>query len=900
VRLHRISLRHFRGVTERELSFETSGVTVVVGDNETGKSSLLEALALLFELPDDSKAAKVRAVQPVGRDIGSEVTAEVSFGDVRLHYRKRWFRQRLTELRVEPDGRTLTGREAHDEATRLFTEHVDRTLWAALSVGQEDSLTVPVAGWVTSVLTALDDVAGGEVDHGAAAPLVGAVEAEYLRYFTPTGRPTGDYSQVLAARDDARAAVAEAEARLAEVEQDVARAERLGRDQSVLASRLAEQTARVGELESRRHSAAELIGRVERLRRDADLARERRVSARGELSRRHQLRGDAAKREETATAAVELARQAGGALRTVERELDQCTKALHAAREDLADRRARVRRLGADLARHRDRADLAALDARLAAVEAARADERRLAAELARATIDDGVLEAAEAAHRDVLTARAALQAGSPKLVVTRLGDGDVEVKGELFTEQTAELVVEGDTAVTVSGVVEVTVRPGDGAAELAAACADAEHHERDLLADLGVSDISDVRRAARARAESAQALAAARDVLARRLDGATVDDLTAERDLLRARLEHAMSPHDDARSHDDADSHDDAASHDGAPSLGNEPAEPSVDETRAALARAQEAEAESGRDLAEAEEREAQARKQYETASGEATAARVRAEQELERRDDLRAALAAAREVASDEDLSVAVAEVESEYSVLAGQLAQAEDALAASGVDRLEERLVEAAALRGQLAGQVDDLAGELRRVEGRLEMAGVQGLASAVDRAHAELARAETRAEAVERRALAARRLRETLVRHRTEARRRYSAPLRERVEALGRVVYGPSFGIALGDDLEVRTRTLDGVTVPVSSLSTGAREQLATVVRLAIAGLTATDGSGVPVVLDDALGWSDPTRLEAMGSLLARAGESNQVILLTCVPERYAGTVAGARVVRVDDT
>ncbi|MGH3488554.1 MAG: AAA family ATPase [Actinopolymorphaceae bacterium] len=887
MRLHRISLRRFRGVAERDLTFDTAGVTVVVGDNETGKSSLLEALTLLFELPDDSKAARLRAVQPVGQDVGTEVAAEVSFGAVRLHYRKQWFRQRATELRVGPGGQAWTGRQAHDEAARLFAEHVDRTLWAALSAGQEDSLAVPVAGWVTAVLTALDDVAGGEIDHGAGVPLVGAVEAEFLRYFTPTGRSTGDYAQVLGLRDEARAAVAEAEERLAEVEQDVTKAERLGRDREALASRLTEQTVRVGELESRRHSAAELIGQVERLRRDADLARERRTTARGESTRRHQLQADAAKRAETAAAAVEFARQAGGVLRTAEHELEQRAAALRTAREDLADRRASVRRLEARRALLRDRADLAALEARLGEVEKARADERRLAAELAQATIDDGVLEAAEAAHRDVLTARAALAAGSPKLVVERLGEGEVEVGGEPLTESTAELVVERDTVVEVGGVLQVTVRPGEGTAELATACADSEHHERDLLADLGVSDITDVRRAARVRAESARALAGARDALSRRLDGSSPHDLIAERDRLRARLDAGATAREGVG---DADRQ--------AVLGGDEPSAAAADEVRAGLVQAQEAEAAGGRALAEAEEREAQARKQYETASGDATAARVRAEQELERRDDIRAAVSSAREVATDDDLSVALAEVESELAVLSGELALAEDALAASGVDRLEERLVEAAALRGQLASQVDDLAGDLRRVEGRLEMAGVQGLASAVERAHAELSHAETRAEAVERRALAARRLRETLVRHRTETRRRYSTPLRERIEALGRVVHGQTFGVALGDDLEVRSRTWEGVTVPVSSLSTGAREQLATVVRLAIAGLTATDGTGVPVVLDDALGWSDPTRLEAMGLLLAQAGESNQVILLTCVPDRYVGTVAGARILRVD--
>jgi uncharacterized protein YhaN len=142
-----------------------------------------------------------------------------------------------------------------------------------------------------------------------------------------------------------------------------------------------------------------------------------------------------------------------------------------------------------------------------------------------------------------------------------------------------------------------------------------------------------------------------------------------------------------------------------------------------------------------------------------------------------------------------------------------------------------------------------------------------------------------------------LRDTLERHRAQARLRYAAPLRDRIEALGRVVHGPSFGVGLGADLEVEARTVDGVRLPVTSLSTGAREQLATLVRLAIAGLTATDGSGVPVVLADALGWSDPGRLQAMGALLARAGATGQVILLTSAPDRYVGTVPGARVVRI---
>ena len=59
--------------------------------------------------------------------------------------------------------------------------------------------------------------------------------------------------------------------------------------------------------------------------------------------------------------------------------------------------------------------------------------------------------------------------------------------------------------------------------------------------------------------------------------------------------------------------------------------------------------------------------------------------------------------------------------------------------------------------------------------------------------------------------------------------------------------------------------------------------------------APDG-GVPVILDDALGNSDPRRLEAMGAVLAVAGRQSQIIVLTCQPDRYEH-VGGAHVVRL---
>ena len=75
-------------------------------------------------------------------------------------------------------------------------------------------------------------------------------------------------------------------------------------------------------------------------------------------------------------------------------------------------------------------------------------------------------------------------------------------------------------------------------------------------------------------------------------------------------------------------------------------------------------------------------------------------------------------------------------------------------------------------------------------------------------------------------------------------------------------GPTFEVDVDSDLRVRNRTLDGCTVSYESLSGGAKEQLGILARLAGAALVAKEDT-VPVVIDDALGFTDPDRLPRWG-------------------------------------
>ncbi|MDN5587796.1 MAG: hypothetical protein L0G69_14670, partial [Brevibacterium sp.] len=131
------------------------------------------------------------------------------------------------------------------------------------------------------------------------------------------------------------------------------------------------------------------------------------------------------------------------------------------------------------------------------------------------------------------------------------------------------------------------------------------------------------------------------------------------------------------------------------------------------------------------------------------------------------------------------------------------------------------------------------------------------------------------------------------HKEESQRKYVAPFKEQIEHLGKLVFGQGLSVEVSEDLEIVSRTLDERTVPFESLSGGTREQLALIGRLAVARLVDSD-AGAPVVLDDAFGFADAQRLNALNVILSTVGQNAQVILLTCQPDRFA-RLGGAKTV-----
>lgn len=86
----------------------------------------------------------------------------------------------------------------------------------------------------------------------------------------------------------------------------------------------------------------------------------------------------------------------------------------------------------------------------------------------------------------------------------------------------------------------------------------------------------------------------------------------------------------------------------------------------------------------------------------------------------------------------------------------------------------------------------------------------------------------------------------------------------------------------DDKTLLPQTIlrNGQEEDVDRLSGGMREQLSILTRLAFARLLARDGRPAPVILDDALVYSDDDRIEKMFDALHRQSRDQQIIVFSC--------------------
>ncbi|VAW09533.1 hypothetical protein MNBD_ACTINO02-1208 [hydrothermal vent metagenome] len=875
MRIRRIKVHNYAGITEAEVSFPNEGITIVQGPNEAGKTSLIEAVDLILDLQDSSNHRRVKEVIPVGKDVGPEVEIDMTAGVYEFTYSKRWKRSPETVLEIsQPAREQLTGRDAHDRVQEIINEAVDVPLWEALHLVQGDGLA-QANFEVSSLGRALDLAAGGDVAGDREEGLWDRINAEREKYWTPGGKPKSTLSEAQQAAEDAQADVEAAEAHLRELDklaEKISELELAAHDLRIAAAKAADD---VEVLAGRVEVTERIRRRVTAAQQELDRALLVRQGAQEASARRNDLVTTAAKaHQELEAVTAEIERSAPLGASTQDRA-KKAKVALAEARAAFVRAQQTFERARADSEYYRHRIGTELLTERLDRIKVAQPRLTLATRTLESTKIDAELFTSIEAAYLALARAQAADDQTSPSVVLAAPQEVQLLIDDEVVTlvaDESQRFAVRDTTRIVLPDVLEVSVSASGERTDLAERVETARTHYVNLCREAGASDVVDARRLLDARNTAERDQQEARATIRQDLRDLTVEELS---DKLEQHVIFTSAYEENHGTELPLPPNDSKA---------KEPEDAAASVLNDAKTALEQAEAAAEMALEEAKEFDI---------TGAGLTARLEIARATAESADL--ALLQARQETDDERVSEIK---EAADTALTKAKAAAESTLAelnAVDPDTLDALLTNANNTLTRAGNDLQSNRNLSRELQIQLRHDTERGPAREHDEAKTRFERASSELQRLTDRAAAAELLHKVFTEHRQQARHRYAKPFRDQIESLGRIAYEGGFEITLDDNLSVATRTLDGTTLAFEQLSTGAQEQLGLLARLACATLVAPEG-GAPVIFDDALGWTDPQRLAHMGAAISTVADSCQVIILTCVPGRYAA-VGNARTVNI---
>jgi energy-coupling factor transporter ATP-binding protein EcfA2 len=187
---------------------------------------------------------------------------------------------------------------------------------------------------------------------------------------------------------------------------------------------------------------------------------------------------------------------------------------------------------------------------------------------------------------------------------------------------------------------------------------------------------------------------------------------------------------------------------------------------------------------------------------------------------------------------------------------------------------------------ADDLQEVAKQVGNKEGRSEEISHNGWHTTLEETIEKISDHEKRLAVLNRKAQAARMLYTVLEEHRSSAEKDYSIHFAKFINDLAKSFYGEDVHFEVSDSFEIISRRMGSTEVDVADLSTGAKEQLAILIRLALTQIVQV-GEPFPVILDDEFAHSDPDRIAMMNNIFSDFGDDQQFIMLTCTPEKFSG-------------
>jgi len=164
--------------------------------------------------------------------------------------------------------------------------------------------------------------------------------------------------------------------------------------------------------------------------------------------------------------------------------------------------------------------------------------------------------------------------------------------------------------------------------------------------------------------------------------------------------------------------------------------------------------------------------------------------------------------------------------------------------------------------------------------------EGIEEELDNVRGEIEASEQKISAYENEGEALKLLREILTESQTREKQKLFEPVIREIGPLARQVI-PGIEFEFGEDFAASNIFRNGVKENIESLSGGTQEQIAILTRLVFARLKAKQGYPTPVILDDALVFSDDFRISEMFDALNTVAKDVQILVLTCRQKSFLG-------------
>ena len=847
--LHLTNVRKFTG-KRASITGIGKGITVVSEANEFGKSTFFDAIHALFFEKYSSSAKPVKSLQPYAGG-AVEVAAEVETDQGTFRVEKRFLSKKAAKISRLSDGVTIA---QDDEAERwistlLGTAHDGPAglLWVrqgllgleADSAKEKSLLMETRRDLLSSVAGEIDTMTGGRrMDR-----VMRSVAESLAEIATKTGRKTGAWK---VASDAAEALDTELQSVTAQV-QTLDKALRDRKQAEATLTRLENPDAKARRdgaflaAKNAMESATAHVGAVKAAQQEHDLASLKSQNAKADLDAFLKAIDSLQTAKMHAKDSLDKATEAKIKAGRLKQILDGAQTHHTTATQSVAAARKQLDNTRSQLSARKAKTEVAQLADQIAKAKASleKRDGARAVTKASLATSD--WLRRAEEAQGEVTKRAAFVDAQTTTLSIAYEGKARITQNGApLLGDQ--PVVLDGDTKLDLPGIGTMTFHAkavgDDGRKRLSAA----QEYLDSILSEVGAKTMQDARAFATTRAEAAAKV----DLEQAILDTLAPNGIEALQ-AVKAEADLAAIDADDA-------------------------VLPTIADLEALLARTDEAEGAARQKLTTADADYATARDVSANRQAIAQAAKDALERaqtsagpvetrETRRADRLRLqAQEHAALLKAETDLQAVIAAAP-DLDTAAAELKRAEDAVAGARQERaqLGERLAALSSEIRTLAGngieeRRDELAGELEAVR-------------AFEARFAQQAAALTR-------------LQTALDAERDAARDTYFGPVQEELKPLLSILHRDA---ALSFDSESLLPTglmRDAEEETLDDLSGGTKEQIAILTRLAFARLFARKGRHMPIILDDALVYSDDDRIIKMFTALTRVAQDQQIIVFSC--------------------